>query len=47
MSPTDLLSLIPYKKVHRDKVKLPERSDKKEYDDQASLEGRHFIPERY
>jgi polyphosphate kinase 2 len=42
-----LLSLIPYKDVPREKVKLPKRSDKKEYDDQATLEGRHFVPERY
>jgi polyphosphate kinase len=33
-----LLSLIPYKRVPRDKVKLPH---------QASLEGRKFVPEKY
>jgi polyphosphate kinase 2 len=42
-----LLSLIPYKKVPRDKVKLPKRSNKGEYDDRASLEGRKFVPEKY
>jgi polyphosphate kinase 2 len=42
-----LLNLIPYKEVHRDKVKLPKRSDKGEYDDRASLEGRNFVPEKY
>jgi polyphosphate kinase 2 len=42
-----LLSLIPYKKAPREKVKLPKRSDKGEYDDQATLEGRHFVPEEY
>ncbi len=42
-----LLSLIPYKKVARDKVKLPKRSKKGEYDDQAVLKGRHFVPETY
>jgi polyphosphate kinase 2 len=42
-----LLSLIPYKKVPREKVKLPERSNKKEYDDAATLEGRNFVPELY
>ena len=42
-----LLSLIPYKKVPRTKVKLPKRSDKGEYDDQAVLEGRTFVPEKY
>ncbi len=42
-----LLDLIPYKKVSRDKIKLPKRSSKGEYDDQASLEGRNFVPEKY
>ncbi len=41
-----LLSLIPYKKVKRDKVKLPNRAKKSAYDDQATLKGRHFVPER-
>jgi polyphosphate kinase 2 len=39
------LSLIPYKKVSREKVKLPKRSRKGAYDDQASLKGRRFVPE--
>ncbi len=39
-----LLSLIPYKKVKRQKVKLPKRSKKGAYDDQATLKGRRFIP---
>jgi polyphosphate kinase 2 len=42
-----LLSLIPYREVSRDKVKLPKRSAKGEYDDQATLEGRTFVPEKY
>lgn len=42
-----LLDVIPYKKVKRDEVKLPDRSDKGEYDDLASLEGRNFVPEKY
>jgi polyphosphate kinase 2 len=42
-----LLKLLPYEDVHREKVKLPQRSDKGEYDDQATLEGRNFVPERY
>jgi polyphosphate kinase 2 len=42
-----LLDLIPYKEAPREKVKLPKRSNKGEYDDQASLEGRNFVPERY
>jgi len=44
---THLLSLIPYKKVPREKVKLPERSMKSAYDDQASLKGRKFVAEKY
>ncbi len=45
---THLLSLIPYKKLPRDKVKIPKRSNKDEYDDQATLKGRKkFIPEKY
>jgi polyphosphate kinase 2 (PPK2 family) len=42
-----LLDAIPYKKVPRDKVKLPKRSDKGEYDDKATLKGRRFVKERY
>lgn len=42
-----LLSLIPYKSVPREKLKLPERSKKGAYDDQKSLEKRTFVPNRY
>jgi polyphosphate kinase 2 len=42
-----LLSLIAYEKVPRKKVRLPKRSSKGAYDDQASLQGRKFIPEKY
>jgi hypothetical protein len=42
-----LLSLIPYKKVPRKKVKLPKRSKKGVYDDQASLKGRRLVSARY
>jgi len=42
-----ILGLIPYKEVRRDKVKLPKRSTKGEYDDQAALTGRNFVPEHY
>ena len=41
------LSAIPYKKVPREKVKLPARSDKGRYDDQKSIRKRRFIPEKY
>lgn len=42
-----LLSLVPYKDVRKEKIKLPKRSHKGEYDDQASLKGRNFVPEHY
>jgi polyphosphate kinase 2 len=42
-----LLELIPYKKVSRDKVRLPRRSEKGAYDDQATLRGRTFVPEKF
>jgi polyphosphate kinase 2 len=42
-----LLSMIPYKKVPREKVTLPKRSEERGYDDQKSIKGRRFIPEKY
>jgi polyphosphate kinase 2 len=42
-----LLEMIPYKKVPKDKVKLPKRSHKGHYDDQSSLKSRHFVPEKF
>ena len=42
-----LLSLIPYKKVPREEVELPKRSNKGKYDDQTTLEGKRFVPEKY
>jgi polyphosphate kinase 2 len=42
-----LLSLIPYKKVPRKRVKLPKRSQKHGYNDQASIKGRKYVPELY
>jgi polyphosphate kinase 2 len=42
-----LLGLIPYERVPRRKVKLPKRSKKHAYDDQATLEGRRFVPAKY
>jgi polyphosphate kinase 2 len=41
------LGLIPYKKVSSRNIKLPTRSKKHEYDDEATLKGRNFIPEVY
>ena len=42
-----ILYLIPHKKVKRDKIKLPKRSMKGAYDDQATLKGRRLVPEKY
>ena len=44
---SQILSLIPYKKLPHAKVKLPKRLNRRKYDDQASLKGRHLVPERY
>ncbi len=40
-----LLSRIPNKQVRREKIKLPKRSQKGQYDDQATLSGRKFVRE--
>ncbi len=42
-----ILDQIPYKRVKREKVKLPKRSMKGAYDDQKSLAGRKFVKEAY
>jgi polyphosphate kinase 2 (PPK2 family) len=42
-----VLRMIPYKKIQRKKVKLPKRSKKNQYDDQAALKGRTFVREVY
>jgi polyphosphate kinase len=42
-----LLNQIAYKEVSKEKVKLPKRSDKGSYDDQATLKRRRFVKERY
>jgi polyphosphate kinase 2 len=42
-----LLSMIPYGKVPRDKVKLPKRKTTGTYDDQAPLRGKHFVAEKF
>jgi polyphosphate kinase 2 (PPK2 family) len=41
-----LLKMIPYKKVSREKVRLPKRSDKGRYNDQV-LRGVKFVAARY
>jgi polyphosphate kinase len=42
-----VLNLIPYKKTKREEIQLPKRETKGAYDDQATLKGRHFVPEEY
>lgn len=42
-----LLKAIPYKNLSHAKVKLPKRSNKGRYDDQASLRGMTFVAETY
>ena len=42
-----LLSVIPHKKLPPQKVKLPGRSSKGAYDDDASIARRRFVRERY
>ena len=42
-----LLSQIPHKKLPHDKVKLPGRSRKGAYDDDAAIARRRFVRERY
>ncbi len=42
-----LLSLVPYKRIDRPKVRIPSRSRKHGYDDEASISRRRFVPERY
>jgi polyphosphate kinase 2 len=42
-----ILSLIPYKRIHHKKVKLPKRSNKGKYNDRASLKGISVVPKKY
>ncbi len=42
-----ILKAIPYKRLSPDKVKLPKRSSKGRYNDQASLREMKFVEERY
>jgi polyphosphate kinase len=41
-----VLKKIPFKKLAREKVRLPKRSEKGRYNDQASLRGLKFAPAR-
>ena len=42
-----VLERLPHKKLPADKVKLPARSSKKAYDDDASIARRRFVADRY
>jgi polyphosphate kinase 2 len=42
-----VLRSIPYKKLPREKVKLPPRSTRGAYDDEKTITRRHFVKERY
>ena len=42
-----LLNLIPHKRLSRDRVRLPRRSDKGRYNDQVALRGMKFVAARY
>jgi polyphosphate kinase len=42
-----LLSRFPYEPVPRPEVKLPKRSTKHEYDDEAPMKNRRWIPAKY
>lgn len=42
-----ILASLPYKRIDKAKAKLPKRSDKHRYDDQASLAGRRFVQELF
>ncbi len=42
-----LLEMIPYKRVRGNKVRLPKRSQKGRYNDQAGLSGMKFVALRY
>ena len=42
-----LLSIIPYGKTPKEKVRLPKRKSKDSYDDEATLKGKHFVQEKY
>ena len=42
-----ILDMIPYKEVKREKVEIPKRSMKDEYDDQATIADRRFVRDAY
>jgi len=42
-----LLSLFSYERIPEKKVKMPKRSMKGAYDDEITLQGRRFVPEKF
>ena len=40
-----LLSVVPYKKLKREKIDLPKRAKKHAYDDEAAIKDRRFVRE--
>jgi polyphosphate kinase 2 len=44
---THLLKQIPYQRLKRPRIKLPDRGTKHAYDDQKSIARRRFVPERF
>ena len=46
-APSVHISLIPYKQLPREKIKLLKRSKKGAYDHHTTLQGKNFIPEVY
>jgi polyphosphate kinase 2 len=42
-----ILHTVPYKRIRRDRVKLPKRSMKHAYDDERTIRNRRFVKERY
>lgn len=42
-----LLSQISYEQLPREEIALPQRSEEGAYDDQATLQNRRFVPEKY
>jgi polyphosphate kinase 2 len=42
-----ILAQIPYKRIEHDKVKLPERSTRKKYDDHATMATRKYIAQKF
>jgi polyphosphate kinase 2 len=43
----ELLHVVPHKRVPRPRVRIPNRSRKHAYDDEASIARRRFVPDRY